>query len=243
MPETTPNVVTPARFTATRWSLVLAAGGGDGQAALVWLCERYWYPLFAYVRGRGYTREDAEDLVQAFFEKLLADTLVARAEPERGRFRSFLLGCLDHFLAHESSRSQRVKRGGRVAFLSLENVDAEDWLQRHLSAASTPALDYDRAWALALLDRVLARLREECEGDGKAGRFAVLQGFIQGDEGALSLAEAAGQLGVSLAAMKSLVHRLRARFRELVREEVRETVSSPEEVTAEMQHLFTAFRG
>ena len=232
-----------AQFTQTRWSLVLAAGNrreGDSHAALAWLCERYWFPLFAHVRGRGQSAEDAEDSVQAFFEHLLTQKVIGRAEAERGRFRSFLLGCLNHFLAHEWIRGQRLKRGGGAAFISLHEHDAEARLQRELADRRSPALDYDRAWALTLLDRVFARLRSECEDDGNSGRFEVLQNFLQGERGELPLAQAAATLALPLPALKSLVHRLRQRFREMIREEVRETVSAEADVPAELQHLFAA---
>jgi len=232
-----------ARFTLTRWSLVLAAGQrreGDANAALTWLCERYWFPLFAHARSRGSPPAEAEDSVQAFFERIVEGDMLGAADAERGRFRSFLLGCFNHFLSHERRRGQRLKRGGGAESISIDQVDAEARLQRELVDGHTPALDFDRVWALTLLDRVLAALREECDADGKAGRFVVLQTFIQGERGETPLAEAAERLGLSLPAVKSIVHRLRQRFRELVRAEIRETVESDEALPAELQHLFTA---
>ena len=221
----------------------MSAAGAQGRAdgeALTWLCERYWFPLFAYVRGKGYEPEDAEDLVQGFFAKLLEENLVERADGQRGRFRSFLLGCLNYHLSHDRRDSQRQKRGGGMLRIALDSNDAEARLARDLPGRQSPETDYDRAWALTLLDRVAAQVREECEADGNAGRFAVLECFLHGARGELSLADAAEQLGVSLPAMKSIVHRLRKRFRELLMAEIRETVTSEEDVAAELQHLFAS---
>lgn len=216
------------------------AGEGESAAALAWLCERYWFPLFAYARGRGSSPVEAEDSVQAFFERIVMGDMLGGADAERGRFRSYLLGCFNHFLSHERRRGQQLKRGGGAECISIDHADAEARLQRELVDGRTPALDFDRAWALTLLDRVMAQLREECDGDGKEGRFAVLQTFIQGERGELPLAEAAEQLGLLLPAVKSIVHRLRRRFRELVHAEIRETVASDEALPAEMEHLFAA---
>lgn len=226
-------------FTATRWSLVQAAGRpDDAGGALAWLCERYWFPLFAYARGKGLSPEDAEDMVQTFFAGMLEQNLVARAEAERGRFRSFLLGCMNNFMARQRERGQTIKRGGGTVAVSLD--DGEARLQRELITARTPALDYDRAWALTMLDRVLAALRKECEADGKDGRFEVFQCFLHGERADLSMVEAAERLGISVGAVRSFVHRLRLRFRAMLSAEIRETVSSDEEVPGELQHLLAA---
>ncbi len=232
-----------AKFTVTRWSLVLAAGrpgAGDSTTALAWLCERYWFPLFAFARERGSSPAEAEDAVQSFFEEILTGPILRNADAERGRFRSFMLGCFSHFLAHERRRGQRFKRGGGAERISLDQEGAESRLQRELVDGRSPALDFDRAWALTLLDRVMDHLRVECDGDGKDGRFAVLQTFIQGERGEVPLTDAAARLGLSLPAVKSIIHRLRQRFRELVRAEIRETVSSDDAVPAELEHLFAA---
>jgi RNA polymerase sigma-70 factor (ECF subfamily) len=229
-------------FPATRWSLVAAAGvdGRGDSGALAWLCERYWFPLFAYVRGKGHSPEDAEDLVQGFFAKLLEENLVERADGGRGRFRSFLLGCMNHFLLHDWRDAQRLKRGGGVARIALDSQDAEARLARDLPGQQSPETEYDRAWALTLLDRVAAQVQVECDADGNAGRFAVLECFLHGARAEMSLAAAAERLSVSLPAMKSIVHRLRKRFRERLMAEIRETVTSEDEVAAELQHLFAS---
>lgn len=217
----------------------MAAGRpDDARGALAWLCERYWFPLFAYARGRGLSPEDAEDTVQTFFAGMLEQNLVARADAERGRFRSFLLGCLNNYMAREHERGQRIKRGGGTVSVSLDDEEAR--LQRELVNARTPALDYDRAWALTLLDRVLGVLRKECEADGNGGRFEVLQSFLHGERGEVPMAEAAARLDLSMAAVKSVIHRLRQRFRTLLFAEVRETVESDEVVVVELQHLLGA---
>ena len=238
----TPNQLKSPDFPATRWSLVAAAGvdGRGDSGALAWLCERYWFPLFAYVRGKGHSPEDAEDLVQGFFVKLLEENLVERAAGERGRFRSFLLGCLHHFMASEWRHGQRQKRGGGAKLIAMDSDEAEARLVMELPGKDSPEADYDRAWALTLLDRVTEQVREECEADGHAGRFEVLRSFINGARGDVPLAEAAERLGVSQPAMKSIVHRLRKRFRERLLAEIRETVTSEEEAAAELQFVFTA---
>ena len=227
-------------FSATRWSIVVAARGqeNDAQAALSWLCERYWFPLFAYVRGRGNSPHDAEDLVQGFFEWLLRQNIVERAKSDRGQFRAFLLTCLNHYISREWQKGQRLKRGGGAILLPIDNGEAL-W-QREMADHHTPEQSYERTWAHMLLDRVLARLRNECDADGRTGRFDVLQNFVQGERGEVPLAAAAKRFGLSLPAMKSVVHRFRGRFREMIREEIRETVATDEEVDPELQHLFAA---
>ena len=219
------------------------SGAGDPHAALTWLCERYWFPLFAYVRGRGAGPEDAEDLVQGFFAQLLESNTFAQADAERGRFRSFMLGCLRHFMAHEWRDARRLKRGGAARHVPLDGPDAEARLARDIPARGTPEQDFDRAWAVTLLDHVAEQVRAECEADGNDGRFAVLESFLLGERGETPLAEAAEKLGVSLAAVKSIVHRLRRRFREKLMAEIRETVTGPDDVQGELQHLLAALAG
>jgi RNA polymerase sigma-70 factor (ECF subfamily) len=237
-----PSVTEPrpprAEFPVTRWSIVAGAARADSAEALAWLCERYWFPLFAYVRSKGHPKEDAEDLVQGFFSKLLEDKLVERADGERGRFRSYLLGCMNRFMAGEWRHSNCLKRGGGVQWITLDGDEAEARIALEVTAKESPEAQYDRTWALTLLDRVTEQVREECEADGNEGRFEVLKTFINGARGDVPLAEAAERLGVSLAAMKSTVHRLRKRFRERLLAEIRETVTTPEEVAEELQHLF-----
>lgn len=233
-------------FCTTHWSVVLRLGQGnaaEADQALANLCENYWYPLYAYVRGRGHEVAEAEDLVQGFFERMLERRFLTEADAARGRFRSFLLGCLNHYLANEWRRGQRMKRGAGLDFISLHDPDAEARLTAELATDASPERAYDRLWAVALLDRVMARLRAECAEAGRAERFELLQPFLVGARGDLPLAAAAAQLGFSLPAMKSTVHRMRQRYKELVREEIADTVERPEDIEEELRYLFAALGG
>ncbi len=227
------------QFQATRWSMVLAARERrtpEGEAALGWLCERYWQPLRTWARARGLTPEDAEDLVQSFFEQAMSGGLVGNADASRGRFRSWLLGCLEHHWTDLRRRGSAQKRGGGATMVPLETGAS------HIAGGRTPEQEYDRAWACAVLERASVRLAGECDADGHGGRYAVLRVFLDGDRGELPLADAAAQLGLSLPALKSTVHRLRQRMGEMVREEIRETVQASADVEVELQALFHALR-
>lgn len=213
-----------------------------GEEALGWLCERYWQPLTTWARAKGLSPEDAEDLVQGFFAQALKGGLVGSAEASRGRFRSYLLGALEHHWTDERRRSGAQKRGGGHEPLPLHGHAVADGIPE-IPSGRTPEEEYDRAWAAAVLDRAMARLEEECDADGHSGRFAVLRIFLDGDRGELPLAEAAERLELSMPALKSAVHRLRRRMAEMVRDEIRETVQSPEDVEAELRALFAALRG
>jgi len=227
-----------SRFAATRWTIVLAAGHGTSPQAgraLEELCRTYWYPLYAYVRRRGYESHEAEDLTQEFFARLLAKKYLADVDREKGRFRSFLLASLKHFLANEWDRAHAQKRGGGQTLVSL---DAETRYQREpVDEASADKL-LDRAWAVALLDQVLARLEMESEPK----QFAALKAFLTVGQDAIPYAEVAGKLGTTEGAVKVAVHRLRKRYRALLREEIAHTVASPAEIDDEIRHLFAAFR-
>ena len=242
-PEENRKPVNPALFETTRWSLVLAAGketSPDSAEALAWLCERYWYPLYAYARQRGYKPPEAEDLVQGFFVRVLEKQLFSKIDAERGRFRAFFLACFSHFMATEWAREQTQKRGGGIVSISLDEATAEQRFQRDFMAASTPEREFDRAWALTLLGRVFDRLRAECEAEGKGGRFAAVQPFLQTERADRSYEEAAKELGMTATALRVMVFRMRQRFREMVVDEIRDTVADPDEVSAELRHLFTA---
>ena len=233
------------QFATTRWSLVVAAGSGDSSPAvrdaLTALCETYWYPLYAYLRGRGYRAEDAQDLTQAFFARLLEKHALRHADPNRGRFRSFLLSSLRNFAANQHEREAAHKRGGGAPVLSLEMDSAEGRFQLEPGSTETPERVFDRVWALTLLERVMARLQTETAArEDPPSRFDQLKVYLTGDEPQLSYAQTASQLGISEAAVKVAVHRLRRRFRDLVRDEISHTVSSPEEVEAELRHLWSA---
>jgi DNA-directed RNA polymerase specialized sigma24 family protein len=231
-------------FATTHWTVVLAAGRRStpqSDHALEELCRTYWFPLYAYVRRRGYTKEDAEDLVQGFFARFLARNYLEGLSAERGRFRAFLLASLKYFLANEWDKSQRQKRGGGVSPLSLDWQTADTQFQIAATAELSPDKAFDREWALALLERVIGRLREECVASGKGQQFEQLKLFLTAGKGALSYAEATKSLGLDEGAARAVVHRLRKRYRQLLRDEIAQTLSSPAQVDEEMQALFGAF--
>jgi RNA polymerase sigma-70 factor (ECF subfamily) len=234
-----------ASFDSTRWSIVLAAARDPSErarAALSDLCETYWYPVYAYVRRRGHAPDEAEDLTQAFFAKLLEKRYVRDADPERGRFRSFLLAAVKHFLSNERDRVEALKRGGGRPLVSLDLETAEGRYRVEPSHDVTPERVYERRWALTLLDRTLARLRAEYERAGQAPRFERLKGYLTG-EASGGYAEAMAALGLSEGAVKVAVHRLRRRYRELLRAEIAETVEDASAVEGELRALFAALGG
>jgi RNA polymerase sigma factor (sigma-70 family) len=234
------------QFVTTRWSQVLAAGSEptlSSRDALARLCEVYWYPLYAYVRRWGYDADEAQDLTQEFFARLLEKHYLRAADPARGRFRSFLLASLKHFLSNERDRQTAVKRGGRVTIIPLEFENAEGRYQLEPPDAETPETIYERRWALTLLDRTLGRLRDEFEEAGKAALFGRLEGYLTGEQETVPYAELAAELGMSEGAVKVTVHRLRRRFGALLREEIAETVSDPVEVDGEIRELFRSLGG
>jgi len=232
---------TAAVFATTHWSVVLAAGqSADKQAseALEQLCRAYWYPLYAYVRREGYNPTDAQDLTQGFFARLLAHDSLAQVGPQKGKFRSFLLAALRHFLSDQRDRARAVKRGGGAEVLSLDAQEAEERYRLEPVDRLDAERMYERRWALTLLERALTRLRDETAAAGKVDAFEALKDFVAG-ENDISCAEAAAQLGLTESAVKSAVHRLRQRYRELVREEVAHTVDDPAEIDAELRYLIT----
>jgi RNA polymerase sigma-70 factor (ECF subfamily) len=233
-----------AGFVTTRWTHVLAAGrksSPQADVALEELCRVYWYPLYAYVRRHGHSKEDAEDLTQAFFERFLQKNYLEGLNAERGRFRAFLLASLKHFLANEWDRAGRKKRGAHATHLSLDWRDADTRYQLDLRDDLTPDKLYDRAWAVALLERVVGRLRDECVAEGKAELFAQLKPLLMADKMAISYPQASAALGISEEAARVAVHRLRKRYRELLREEIAQTLAEPAQVEEEMHALFAAF--
>ncbi|MCX5684516.1 MAG: sigma-70 family RNA polymerase sigma factor [Planctomycetota bacterium] len=229
-------------FATTHWSLVLAAGHGsrpDAGAALATLCEAYWYPLYYYVRRRGYRAEEAQDLTQAFFAVILEKGSLKVADPDRGRFRSFLLASLNHFLANEWRRASARKRGGGKPAISLDAESAETRYRREPAHDLTPERAYERRWALLLLEKALSTLRDEYAASGKAAAFARLSGFLAGREHVL-YEKAARELGMTEGAVKVAVHRLRRRCRAILRAEVAQTVADPADVDGELRHLMAA---
>jgi len=239
--ETSPGA--SAVFVTTRWSVVLSARAADAPAAeqaLEELCRAYWYPLYAHVRRAGHSPADAEDLTQAFFERLLAKDWLAAADRGRGRFRSFLLGALKHFLANEWDKARARKRGGHLRIVPLDGPSGEDRLRREPVGGGSPEQAFDRRWALTLLDSVLDRLAGEYRAAGKAAQFARLKPALGADRSEVDYAQLSRELAVSEGAARVAVHRLRRRYRELLREEIAQTVGAADEVEAELRHLFAA---
>lgn len=235
----------PGVFRTTHWSLVLMAGNPDLPAsseALERLCRAYWPPVYAFVRRRGHPPHEAEDLTQGFFERMLAKSYLGHSDPDKGRFRTFLITMLTRFLANEWDRTQRLKRGGGLTFVSLNAGEAEERSPIEPATLRTPETEYDRRWAETVLERVLGRLESENAAAGYAERFAALKVFLVDVKGTLPLDEAAARLGLSVPATKSIVHRLRSRYRELLRAEIAETVVDPAEIDQELRHLLTALR-
>jgi RNA polymerase sigma-70 factor (ECF subfamily) len=230
------------RFDSTHWSLVLAAGGEgpDSAAALEALCGQYWFPVYGYVRNRCGTADEAGDLTQAFFAEFLERKSVAVADPTRGRFRAFLLTAIKHFLANEHTRQTALKRGGGRRLLSWDQAAAEDRWRFEPSDPATPERDFDRRWAVSLLETVLHRLEREQASSGRDRTFAVLRPFLTGSANGKSQVAAAAELGISPEAARTAVHRLRSRYRELLREEIARTVGSEAEIEDELRALFAA---
>jgi DNA-directed RNA polymerase specialized sigma24 family protein len=235
------GVVSRKAFVTTRWSVVLRAGASDtthADDALTRLYQTYWYPLYAYVRGRGYNREDAEDLTQGFFAKLLEKKWLLAADRAKGRFRSFLLTALKCFLADEWDKRQAQKRGGGQALLPLTFDTGEARLNQEPQVTMTPEESFERRWVLTLLEEVMQRLRKEYAGEGNAALFAALAPCLAGERTAFPYADLGKNLSLSESAVKSAVHRLRQRYRKLLREEIAQTVESPDQVEDELRHLF-----
>jgi RNA polymerase sigma factor (sigma-70 family) len=227
-------------FATTRWSVVLTAGASTlaAEEALAALCGIYWYPLYAFVRRQGYSPHDAQDLTQGFFARLIAKNGLGGVTPERGRFRSWLLASMKHFLANEWDKSQAAKRGGGAPVVSFDEMTAEQRYAAEPVDSSSAEKLYDRCWALQLLDRILARLGGEFEAAGKRHVFDELKATLLGD--AAPLAEIARRLGASEGAVKAASHRLRGRYRELLRAEIAETVPLASDIDEEIQHLFSS---
>jgi RNA polymerase sigma factor (sigma-70 family) len=233
-------------FATTQWSVVLAAGRGEweqAQNALETLCRTYWYPLYAYVRRRGYSPADAEDLTQEFFAWLLERKWLGKADPQRGRFRSFLLTSISNFLSNEWDKSKAQKRGGGK-IIPLERDEAENrytWQPLSYSipeSSFTPKQSFELRWALTLLDQVMGRLTAEFEQENKKELFESLKPCLLGESSALPYATLASVLGMTEGAIKVAVHRLRQRYRQLLRDEIASTVAVPEEVDEELRYLF-----
>jgi RNA polymerase sigma-70 factor (ECF subfamily) len=229
-------------FYTTHWSVVLAASEENserGTVALEQLCRAYWRPVFAYARRCGWNQQSAEDLTQEFFHRLLDRRYLTQADPQKGRFRNFLLVTFNHFLANEWDRAKAVKRGGRVSFISIdqEGTGVELW---EPSTRDTPDQAFARTWALVFLERVIGRLRAGLKGASQREQFDVLKHYLISDESAETYAQLASRLGSTEGAIKMAVQRLRRRFADALREEISDTVTRPDEIEDEIRCLFAA---
>ena len=230
-------------FAATHWSVVLAAGdevSAGATEALEQLCRAYWYPLYAYIRRQGRSPEDAQDLTQEFFARLLKRKCLKLADPGRGRFRTFLLSSLKHFLINEWKQSNCQKRGGGRQVISLDAADTEGRLQAEPPDHRTPEKAFERRWAMLLLDRVLDQLEAEWTANERGPLFHELKPFLMAEDSDRTYAEIAGRCGLSEGNVRITIHRLRLRFRELLRQEVAMTVEGAEAVDEEILHLMAA---
>ena len=235
------RVRTAATFNTTHWTIVLACRDQDdsraAEQALANLYQTYWYPLYAYIRRRGYSEHDAEDLVQGFYAQIQEKHAFAKADRQRGKFRTFLLSSLQNFLANENERTRAQKRGGGRELTRLDAEDAKERYQLESVHSVTPETIFDMRWAHALLDQTLAGLRADFAARGKQRLFEGLQTFLTADSGETSYQKAADDLGLPLSAVKTSVHRMRLDYRTRLREEIGRTVSCPEEIDEELLYL------
>lgn len=233
-------------FATTRWSLVLSArdkSAPDGAAALADLCRAYWFPLYSFIRRSSRDGHEAQDLTQSFFTRLLEKDFLDDVQPERGRFRSFLLAAIRHFVSNERDKQRADKRGGKHRHVSLNamDVDWESGESRYLTVPAqnlTPERLFERQWALALLERVLLRLRDEYSTAEKRDHFETLQPFLSTDRESANYAEVANQLNCTVEAARAAARRMRQRYRQLLRDEIADTVAFPEQIDEEIRHLF-----
>ena len=228
------------RFATTSWTQVLAARDApstEARQALEGLCRVYWYPLYAFVRRQGHDAEESRDLTQAYFAALLEKGYLGDYDPERGRFRTFLMTSVKHFLSKERDKALAWKRGGRADVVSLDAQEVEGRYRIEPVDRLTPEQIFERRWALTVLERALARLRREQEDTDRGKEFARLEGFLTGRQATASYRDVAAELGTSEGAVKTSIHRLRQRFGQVLRSEIAETVSSPAEVDDEVKHL------
>lgn len=245
MPAINPGSTAPAEsppvFVTTHWSVVLAAARNDtakAQDALARLCQTYWYPLYAYVRRRGYSSHDAQDLTQAFFTRLLEHQSLASVDPALGRFRSFMLTAMNHFLASEWRKNMAQKRGGGSQILSLDWIAAEQRFDLEPAINLAPDKLFEKQWAITLLDAVMNRLEQEYQSEDKTELFATLKGTLLGPRETQPYGILGEKLGMNENAVKVAVHRLRKRYRELIRSEIANTLDHDEDVETEMRYLF-----
>ena len=232
----------PRVFATTHWSVVLAAGQGESvlaQRALETLCRAYWYPIYVYVRRKGYGPDDAQDLTQEFFSQLIAKERLRLADREKGKFRTFLLAMLDYFLAREWSRAHRQKRGGQFSFISLDQQTPEERYRLEPADNDTPEKKFLRQWALTVLKQTMSALECECEANGKGALFREVRSLLSGERDGAACAEIGRRMALSEGAVRVAVHRLRQRYGELLRSEIAQTVGGPEAVDEEMHYLLS----
>jgi RNA polymerase sigma factor (sigma-70 family) len=232
-----------ARFTTTHWSVVLAAGRPgttDYELALETLCQTYWFPLYAYLRRHGYDSDMAEEHTQAFFAGLLAKHGLCLADPKRGKFRSFLLVALKHFLANERARATAQKRGGGRKILSLNLEDAENRYALEPSVELSPEKVFERSWALTVLERTMARLKSEADNAKKQKQFDCLKVYLTAEKDSVPYEKVATELQITEGAVRVAVHRLRRRYRDLLRDEIAQTVTNENQIDEEIRDLFAA---
>lgn len=237
-------VARPARrFATTRWSLIIQARHGENapaRAALEELCEAYWLPVYGFMRRQTRDLHQAQDLTQGFFASLLSRNALAHLHPDRGRFRAFLLAAARHFVCNEVDKQSAAKRGGDVVLQSLDYEFGERQLSQRLSRKESAETIFERSWAIAMLDRVLTQLRDEYASSDKATLFECLSPFLSGDQSGDGYAGVCEILQLSPEAARVAAHRMRKRYRQILREEIAHTTATPEEVDDEIRHLFTA---
>jgi len=242
-PEGRSEIIGTGTFPTTHWSVVISAGQNtspQATEALEVLCRTYWYPLYVHVRRRGYDAQEAQDLTQEFFLRLLTNDHLSHADRSRGRFRSYLLVALNHFLTDDWRRGQAAKRGGGQMLISLDADTAEARYALEPSSDLTPEKVYERCWALTLLDQSMTKLKEECLAAGKDHQFEQLESYLTNEATQSDCAAVGVKLGMTPGAVSVAIHRLRHRYRELVREAVTHVVASPAEVEDEIRWLFAA---
>jgi RNA polymerase sigma-70 factor (ECF subfamily) len=228
------------QFHTTHWSVVLAAGEEGSEqagAALSRLCQTYWFPVYTFIRKRGHSPEQAQDFTQEFFAVFLEKNYVAKAARDRGRFRAFLMSSVENFLYNQHDRAQAQKRGGGQIFISLDWVSAEERYKIEPVEEADPVRAYEQEWAATLLDLVLNRLRNEFGAEGRVGLFDDLQAHLWGEAETIPYPQLAEKFGLSAGNVKTIAHRLRERYRELLREEISQTVAKPGEVDDEIRYL------
>ena len=236
----------PRVFATTHWSVVVAAGqdtSTQARSALETLCRAYWYPIYVYVRRKGYGADDAQDLTQEFFAQLIRKRHLRLADRNKGKFRTFLLATLDYFLAREWSRAHRQKRGGQFSFISLDQQTPEERYRLEPADRDTPEEKFAREWALAVLKQAMDALERECEANGKGSLFREARNLLSGERDSGAYAGISQRLGMAAGAMRMAVLRLRQRHGELLRAQLEQTVSRPEEVDEEMRFLLEALSG